>query len=146
MIDPKNIINLTGGVVADPQLVNDGRIANFSLAVDYAGSDKSSDNNTGYFDIVYYLKDGSTFVNKNASFVYSQISDAKIKKGARLSIVGRLLQQRWKQDDKNRSKVVIVAEHVAYAATASAKSATNTATVASGAQEVAAVSTVPDSF
>ena len=54
MIDPKNIINITGGVVADPELVNDGKIANFTLAVDYAGSEKGSDNNTGYFDIVYW--------------------------------------------------------------------------------------------
>ena len=54
MIDPKNILNITGGVVSDPELVNDGKIANFTLAVDYAGSEKGSDNNTGYFDVVYY--------------------------------------------------------------------------------------------
>ena len=145
MIDPKNIINITGGVVADPELVNDGKIANFTLAVDYAGSEKGSDNNTGYFDVVYYLKDGSAFASKNASFIHGQISESKIKKGARLSIVGRVVQQRWKQDDKTRTKIVIVAEHIAYAVTAGAKP-TNVSTTSSDAKEPAAASSVPDSF
>jgi single-stranded DNA-binding protein len=145
MIDPKNMLNITGGVVSDPELVNDGKIANFTLAVDYAGSEKGSDNNTGYFDVVYYLKDGSSFASKNASFIHGQISESKIKKGARLSVVGRVVQQRWKQDDKTRTKIVIVAEHIAYAVTANTKGSTG-ATGAAEAKEPAAASSVPDSF
>jgi len=140
MIDPRNLINITGGVVADPELIND-KIAKFRLAVDYAGQEKGGDNNSGYFDIVYYLKDANGFASKNASFMHGQISDSKIKKGSKLTIVGRLVQERWKQEDQNRSKVVIVAEHISYAATAgsSKSSSTNeTATVGS--------SSVPDSF
>jgi len=140
MIDPRNLINITGGVVADPELIND-KIAKFRLAVDYAGQEKGGDNNSGYFDIVYYLKDANGFASKNASFMHGQISDSKIKKGSKLTIVGRLVQERWKQEDQNRSKVVIVAEHISYAATASSSksSSTNeTATVGS--------SSVPDSF
>ena len=143
MIDPKNLINITGGVVTDPELVND-KIAKFRLAVDYAGSEKDSDNNSGYFDITYYLKDSSGFVSKNASFLHGQISGSNIKKGTKLNIVGRLVQERWKQEGQNRSKVVIVAEHVSYASTntngkSSASSSTN---------ESASVgaSSVPDSF
>jgi hypothetical protein len=141
MIDPKNLINITGGVVADPELVND-RIAKFRLAVDYAGQEKGGDNNSGYFDVVYYLKDSNGFSSKNASFMYGQISDFKIKKGSKLTIVGRLVQERWKQEDQNRSRVVIVAEHVSYASSAApAKSAAST-------NEATAVgsSSVPDSF
>ena len=55
MIDPKNVISLTGGVVSDPELIND-KIAKFRMAVDYAGSEKGSQNNSGYFDVVYYLR------------------------------------------------------------------------------------------
>lgn len=141
MIDPKNLINITGGVVSDPELVND-KIAKFRLAVDYAGSEKGSDNNNGYFDIVYYLKDSSGFASKNASFMHGQISESKLKKGSKLTIVGRLVQERWKQDDQNRNRVVIVAEHISYATTGTpAKSASST-------NEAAAVgaSSVPDSF
>jgi len=141
MIDPKNLINITGGVVADPELIND-KIAKFRLAVDYAGQEKGGDNNAGYFDVVYYLKDGNGFASKNASFMHGQISDSKIKKGSKITIVGRLVQERWKQEDQNRSKVVIVAEHISYAASGgSSKSATST-------NETASVgsSSVPDSF
>lgn len=141
MIDPKNLINITGGVVSDPELIND-KIAKFRVAVDYAGSEKGSDNNTGYFDIVYYLKDSSGFVGKNASFMHGQISDSKIKKGSKLTIVGRLVQERWKQDDQNRNRVVIVAEHISYATTAPS---TKTASSTNEAATVGA-SSVPDSF
>lgn len=141
MIDPKNLINITGGVVADPELIND-KIAKFRLAVDYAGQEKGGDNNAGYFDVVYYLKDGNGFASKNASFMHGQISDSKIKKGSKITIVGRLVQERWKQEDQNRSKVVIVAEHISYAASGgSSKSTAST-------NETASVgsSSVPDSF
>lgn len=141
MIDPRNLINITGGVVADPELVND-KIAKFRLAVDYAGQEKGSDNNSGYFDVVYYLKDSSGFVSKNASFMHGQISDSKIKKGSKLTIVGRLVQERWKQEDQNRNKIVIVAEHISYAVSS------GSATKASSTNETASVgaSSVPDSF
>ena len=66
MIDPRNLINLTGGVVTDVELVND-KIGKFRFAVDYAGSEKGSDNTSGYFDIVYYLRDSKgDFIGKNA--------------------------------------------------------------------------------
>lgn len=143
MIDPKNLINISGGVVADPELINE-KIAKFRLAVDYAGSEKGSDNNSGYFDVVYYLKDSSGFTSKNASFVHSQISDSKVKKGSRLNIVGRLVQERWKQDDQNRSKTVIVAEHIAYAANATSNG--TKASSESSATVSANSSSVPDSF
>lgn len=117
MLDPKNMVNLTAGVVADPEIVND-RIAKFRVAVDYAGSEKGSQSTSGYFDITYYLKDNDGFANKNASFVHAQITGGKMKKGSQISIIGRLLQERWQQDNQNRSKVVVVAEHVTYAASA----------------------------
>jgi len=121
MLDPKNVINLTAGVVADPEMIND-KIAKFRVAVEYAGSEKGSQSTAGYFDVTYYLKDSEGFVNKNASFIHSQITGGKLKKGSQISIIGRLLQERWQQDNQNRSKVVVIAEHVAYAASSSPKS------------------------
>lgn len=120
MLDPKNMVNLTAGVVADPEIIND-RIAKFRIAVDYAGSEKGSQSTSGYFDVTYYLKDNEGFVNKNASFIHGQITGGKLKKGSQVSIIGRLLQERWQQDNQNRSKIVVVAEHMAYAANSSPK-------------------------
>jgi hypothetical protein len=108
-------------VVADPEIIND-KIAKFRVAVEYAGSEKGAQSTAGYFDITYYLKDSDGFVNKNASFIHSQITGGKMKKGSQISIIGRLLQERWQQDNQNRSKVVVIAEHIAYAASSSPKS------------------------
>jgi hypothetical protein len=143
MIDPRNLLNLTGGVVTDVELVND-KIAKFRLAVDYAGSEKGSDNTSGYFDVVYYLKDQSGFTSKNATFIHGQVKADKIKKGAKLQIVGRLVQERWKQDDQNKNRVVVVAEHISYAATAGAQGAKTAS--AGTSSETETQNSVPDSF
>jgi len=59
MIDPRNTVILTAGIISDPELVANGNIAKFRIAVDYAGSEKGAGASSGYFDVVYYLKDGS---------------------------------------------------------------------------------------
>lgn len=115
MLDAKNVVAISGGIVSEPELIND-KIAKFRLAVDYAGSEKGAQNNSGYFDVVYYLKEGTDFASKNAQFLHSQISNGKLKKGSPVQLLGRLVQERWQQDNSNRSRVVIVAESVSYAA------------------------------
>lgn len=142
MLDPQNIINISGGLVVDPEIVN-GKIFKTRLAVDYAGSEKDSDNNSGYFDVVYYLKDKDGFVNKNASFVAGQVDQGKMKKASTVTIVGRLVQERWKQDGQSRSKVTIVAEHLTYAPTRSSKQSSDSA---SSDAPSAAASAIPSSF
>jgi len=139
MLDPKNVINLTSGVVADPEIIND-KIAKFRVAVEYAGSEKGSQSTAGYFDVTYYLKDSDGFVSKNASFVHGQITGGKMKKGSQISIIGRLLQERWQQDNQNRSKVVVIAEHISYAASSSSKSSDNKS------EATATSSSVPEEF
>lgn len=140
MLDPKNMVSLTAGVVADPEIVND-KIAKFRVAVEYAGSEKGGQSNVGYFDVTYYLKDSDGFVNKNASFVHSQITGGKMKKGSQISIIGRLLQERWQQDNQNRSKIVVIAEHLAYNSTGSYKSDAPKAEAASSSS-----SSIPSEF
>lgn len=120
MLDPQNLITISGGIIADPEIIN-GKIMKIRLGVDYAGSDKDSDNNSGYFDAVYYLKDNNGFSNKNASFVSTQIEQNKMKKGTYVSIIGRLIQERWKQDEQSRSRVTIVIEHMTYGQRSSSK-------------------------
>jgi hypothetical protein len=141
MLDPKNMVQLTAGVVADPEIIND-KIAKFRVAIDYAGSEKGSQSTAGYFDITYYLKDNDGFVNKNASFIHGQITGGKMKKGSQISIIGRLLQERWQQDNSNRSKVVVIAEHVSYAANSGSKSSEGK----SESSSTSANTSVPEAF
>lgn len=145
MIDPKNVITATGGVVSDPELIND-KIAKFRLAIDYAGSEKGSENNSGYFDIVYYLKDGVNFSSKNASFLHTQITSGKLKKGSSIQLIGRLVQERWQQDGNNRSRVVVVAESVSYISSGGAPKTAAVGTTASSNGAAEEVSSVPNQF
>lgn len=147
MIDPKNTVSLTAGVIADPEFVANGNIAKMRIAVDYAGSEKGSGMSSGYFDVVYYLKDGNDFATKNAAFVSKQITENKMKKGAQIQILGRLVQERWQQDNQNRSKVVIVAEAITYAGSAYQKNSNSSSDTAnSKAASAAASNSVPDEF
>lgn len=145
MIDPKNTVSITAGVVADPELVANGNIAKLRIAVDYAGSEKGSGMSSGYFDVVYYLKDGSDFASKNAAFVSKQINESKMKKGAQIQILGRLVQERWQQDNQNRSKVVIVAEAISYAGSSYQKNSSSSSSDSTESKKVAS-SLIPDEF
>jgi single-stranded DNA-binding protein len=139
MIDPRNTVILTAGIISDPELVANGNIAKFRIAVDYAGSEKGAGASSGYFDVVYYLKDGSEPASKNASFVIAQLQNSKMKKGSQVQLVGRLVQERWQQEGQNRSKTVIVAEALTYAGSNFQKSADSTSKPESS-------SSIPDEF
>jgi len=145
MIDPRNNVILSAGIVTDPELVANGNIAKFRIAVDFAGSEKGAGVSSGYFDIVYYLKDGSDFASKNASFVAKQIAEGKMKKGSQIQLVGRLVQERWQQEGQGRSKVVVVAEAVTYATSAYSKSDSNSGSSEAPKQASSSYS-VPDEF
>jgi single-stranded DNA-binding protein len=141
MIDPKNVVSLTCGVVADPEIVAE-KIVKFRVAADYSASDKNSDNNSGYFDVVYYLGD-----NSNSKFLSNQLSQGKMKKGSQVQILGRLVQERYKaQDDSPRSRVVIVAEAVTYAGSAKPQSSSAASTTTSSTTSQASYSNVPSEF
>lgn len=144
MLDAKNVVSISGGVVSDPEIIND-KIAKFRIAIDYAGSEKGSQNNSGYFDVTYYLKDGSDFANNNAKFIHSQITSGKMKKGSPIQLIGRLVQERWQQDNNNRSRVVIVAESISYAASSYSKSSSDSESESSSSSS-AASSSVPNQF
>lgn len=143
MLDPQNLVNISGGMIADPEIINNGRILKARIGVDYAGSEKDSDNKSGYFDVVYYLKDNQGFASKNAEFLNTQVESGKMKKGTSVSIVGRLLQERWKQDGTGRSKIVVVAEHIGYGARSKSSSDSSSSATSNNSSDN---SNIPSSF
>ena len=146
MLDPQNLVNLTGGIVADPEILN-GKIFKTRLAIDYAGSEKDSDNNSGYFEIVYYLKNNNGFTSTNASFVASQVEQGKLKKGSTVSLIGRLVQERWKnQDGKGASRVTVVVEHLSYAKSSRSSGTSASTSDSSETQSATSSNAVPSSF
>lgn len=112
MLDPKNVVSLTGGLVDAPEVTGD--VAKLRIAVDFAGNERNSDNKSGYFQVKYFLNSD----NPNATFVKNQINNSNFKKGSTLQLVGRLVQERWKDDSgNNRSGIVVIAESITYGAT-----------------------------
>lgn len=111
MIDARNMGAITGGLTADPEVIN-GKVIKIRLGVDYAGSERDSDNKSGYFDVTMFVDDR----NPNSQFVLKQINDGKLQKGSSIQVAYRLQQERWKaQDGSNRNGVVLIAESINYA-------------------------------
>lgn len=113
MLDPKNLVTLTGGLIEDPEFIAQGKLLKLRVAVDYAGSDKNNpDNKTGYFDCIH-------FVNENdpaSKFITGQVSQNNLSKGSQVQLVGRLQHQRFTdKNDNKRSTVGLVVEALTYA-------------------------------
>jgi len=140
MLDPRNTVVMTCGVVADPEVVS-GNLAKLRVAVDYAGYEKGSDNRSGYFDVVFYMDDS----NPNAKFVKSQIEESKMKKGSQIQLVGTLKHRRWESEDGGkRSAVSIQAESISYVR--GGGSGENKSSAVSGSESSTNTLAVPDEF
>lgn len=110
MIDPRNSVNLAGGITR-LEFPTDN-IMKFGLAIDFAGSEKGSDNTSGYFDVVYYMNNEATA--STTKFIRGQIDAGNFKVGSQVHIVGRLVHERWQTAESKGQKVVVVAEAISY--------------------------------
>lgn len=128
--DAKNNGTLICGVVS-VETVNDGKIAKFRVAADYAGKDTSDpENRTGYFDVVLYQDD-----NPNNKFVFKQITEGKMSKGSQIAIAYRLHNARWKADDgSGRQRTELVAEAITYVGGGAKKSDDETSSSSGGSE------------
>lgn len=142
MLDPRNVVNISGGLTADPEKPTEN-IVKFRIGVDYSGNDsKNHDNKSGYFDVTYFLNTKTP----NAEFVGRQISEGKLKKGSKVQILGRLLQERWESDGRNASKVVIVAESLSYQSAPNTQSTAQSSSTSGEPVAAASSSSVPNEF
>jgi len=139
MLDPKNVVALTVGLVDAPEI--NGEVAKLRIAVDYAGNERNSDNRSGYFQVKYFLNSDTP----NATFVKNQISNNNFKKGSTLQLLGRLVQERWKDDSgNNRSGIVVIAESITYRT--SPRREGSEASQGGNAATASASTEIPDSF
>jgi hypothetical protein len=117
MIDPRNMCILTGGLTRDPEMNDNRTIVKMGLGVDYAGNDSvDKARNSGYFDMKVFIGEATEKRNPDlVKFVKGQLDDGKMKKGSRLQVVGRMVQERWEKDGSKMSRVVIYPEAISYA-------------------------------
>lgn len=112
MSNPFNTVIIAGGLVDAPQVNDNETVANFRLAVDYAGQEQGSDNKSGYFNVKAFLNGD----DRDTTFIKNQIKAGNFKKGSKVAISARLQQERWtaKDSDQKRSQVVLIAESISY--------------------------------
>lgn len=113
MLTTKNVVMLSGGLTKDAEVFEQAGVVHLSLAIDSSGSEKGVSNASGYFDVKVWMTPSKFSPQATADNVRSLLTDNKLVKGARVGIVGRLVQERWK-DKENRSmaRTVVVAESI----------------------------------
>lgn len=115
MIDARNVVVLTGGIVTDPEKPTE-KIIKFRMVVDGAGREANEqtgkkETSGGFFDVVYYVND-----DPNGRFVTGQLAQGNLKKGSSIAVVGRLEHDRFKtKEGQKASRVQVVAEAISYA-------------------------------
>lgn len=111
MITNTNLLIIQGNLVRDAEFNDQHGLVTFSIAVDYAGNEKDSDSNTGYFDVKMWVRESDHSAVSTVKRVKAAVSDGKLIKGAKVAITGRITQERWKNEDgKVNSRTVIMAE------------------------------------
>jgi single-strand DNA-binding protein len=102
-----NSILIEGNLTRDPEIkyANNGTACgSMSIATNrYYKKDNNYETEVSYLDVKCYGK-------------LAEVCDQYLKKGRGIRVVGRLKQERWQTKDtnENRSKVVIVAEHIEF--------------------------------
>jgi single-strand DNA-binding protein len=100
-----NSVLLEGNLVRDPLIRSTPKgtqVCNFTIASNrFFRQESGFEKETGFFDIESWGK-------------LADACGAKGQKGIGVRVVGRLKQDRWNSAGENRSRVVIVAEHVEF--------------------------------
>ncbi len=100
-----NSILIEGNLTRDPEMkYTTGGTAVCNLNIASNRSYKKGDDyvkEVSYFDVTCW---GKT----------AEVCSENLTKGRGVRVVGRLKQDRWEQDGNNRSRVVIVADHVEF--------------------------------
>lgn len=114
MLTPNNTVLIYGRLTSDAELVMDGKMLRFSVAVDNAGYDKNNtDSKAGFFNCKIWLTENDW---TSVGFVRSvrQLFEAgRLGKGAPVRLMGQLNHDRWDDKDGNkRSDVNIVVDSI----------------------------------
>ena len=110
MMNKKNLVVLEGGLVRDAKTAIDGKIVEFSIGVDMAGSEKGGTSNSGFFDVKVWVTDSKWSPAALGEQVKEYLANGTLTKGARVSVVGQLRHERWEANGQKSSRVVIMAE------------------------------------
>lgn len=137
MITNTNMVIIQGGLTKDPE-VYDNKVVHLSVAVDNSGNEKGVKNAPGYFDVKVWMTPSKMTPEITTEALKVAINEKTLRKGAKVSIIGRLVQERWKDDaGKRSSRAVIMAEsfNVIYSGSKNSSSSESSSESVSSASE-----------
>ncbi len=111
MINSNNLVTLSGGLTRDPEFNESYGRMTFSVAVDNAGRE-DGETGTGYFDVTVWTNSNKYSPAAVGEYVVDQFNKNFLAKGSRVSVVGRLNQDRYMKDGSKQYRVSIIAENV----------------------------------
>ncbi len=100
-----NSVLLEGRLTADPELSYTSKgtaICKFSIAVNRKYKTDTS------------TQDEVSFVNIETWNKTAEACSSHLAKGRGVRVVGRIKQERWKQENRNRSRIIIIGEHIEF--------------------------------
>ena len=114
MLNRSNFWQGEGNLSRDPEIHTTPQgveVVHFTIAVSGAGSGSGEKDSAGFFDCKIWL-------TENDFVVPAEIRAAREgfkgdwKKGTRIQVMGRLIQERWEKDGEKRNRVIVLADKV----------------------------------
>ncbi len=158
MYNRRNTWQGEGNLTKDPEIhttPNGLEVVHFSLAVSGAGTGTGERDSAGFFDCKIWLTENEYTCVSDVAAARDGFKTGRWGKGAKLFVIGRLLQERWqKEGESARSRVIIMADRVEELYVRPADGATGTpqrqqnaeVTPANGGYTNPGRTQVPDSF
>ena len=116
MMNRNNMWQGEGNLSRDPEIHvvgNSGaEVVHFTIAVSGAGAGSGEKDSAGFFDCKIWLTENDYVVPAEIQTAREGFKNGAWKKGDRLFVAGRLVQERWEKNGESRSRTVIQADKV----------------------------------
>ena len=87
-------------------------MVHFTIAVSGAGSGSSEKDSAGFIDCKIWLSENDYVVPAEVKYAREGFKSGEWKKGTRLHVMGRLIQERWEKDGEKRTRIIIQADKI----------------------------------
>lgn len=116
MLNRNNMWQGEGNLSRDPEIhvvgSNGAEVVHFTIAVSGAGSGSGEKDSAGFFDCKIWLTENDYVVPAEIATAREGFKSGAWKKGDKLFVAGRLVQERWEKNGETRSRIIVQADKV----------------------------------
>jgi single-stranded DNA-binding protein len=115
MLNRSNFWQGEGNLSRDPEVhttPNRAEVVHFTIAVTGAGSGSGEKDAAGFFDCKIWLTENDYTVPAEVANAREGFKSGNWKKGTKLHVMGRLIQERWEKNGESRSRIIVQADKV----------------------------------